>query len=630
MAFASATHVPSVDLKNRATWIQVKVFLNNPEGEVVAEGLATVVDPRDAVANQELGWDDIGVAILEVVDTEENSLTIGSIVRWKLRHLVFENVKDSQSNTTTTDDRTSLHGKRKYTFLKRSQRDLSNKPKRQKMAMEVRMVSTVACCKRRCCQHADWDAIEEERARYKTLSWKAARNFVYEALRSSIDASEHQVGGMVFHRGLVCMKAWRIIYGVPRTTFYRIKTEFEEQRVQQAVHGNDGTHKTRGHVVYGEAIFKRFVETCSEQQPHKTRLLEDGTRDTQRVLPSMYTKGAILEDVNRELQSNGYRKLSQFRFSRLWSNRFRDVSIGKYSSFSKCDECTAIKMALLKNSCIAQERETLVRRRLDHNIEQRSCRTAYYHNRILSMERLDSYLCIIHDKMDQKKTCLPRLNLAPKAISSSMQLPVSLFGIIAHGHGAQNYGNFFVPLWGGRGANMMIASLAKHLRSLQSVQTELNGQPLHKALVDRTPYRVQLEEEQRLAVSRGAPCHPSEYVGRQIVGLSREASCHSDEAGRSVNAQPHPNEAESQGSSCGRCDPIFYSKQTMLAVRTKTCTSSRTWRCLLPKAYLKRLHLAFSWLGTLMKTSMPCSVTWQSPSGDPMSSPSHNSTMKRR
>jgi hypothetical protein len=51
----------------------------------------------------------------------------------------------------------------------------------------------------------------------------------------------------------------------------------------------------------------------------------------------------------------------------------------------------------------------------------------------------DEFLCIIHDKMDHVKIALPTLQMCNEMIVGLGQLPITLTGMIAYGHGDERY-----------------------------------------------------------------------------------------------------------------------------------------------------------------------------------------------
>ena len=84
------------------------------------------------------------------------------------------------------------------------------------------------------------------------------------------------------------------------------------------------------------------------------------------------------------------------------------------------------------------------------------------------------FLCIIHDKMDQSKTAIPQIKPVPKSLNGVERLPVSLTGMLTHGHGQTAYGHFALGLWPSD-PNFTIASLSKCLRNLEREDKHMFG-----------------------------------------------------------------------------------------------------------------------------------------------------------
>lgn len=308
------------------------------------------------------------------------------------------------------------------------------------------------------------------------------------------------------------------------------------QDARRAEHGNVGLDKTRSHVVAAVQVMKDFVDTTADSMPHKSRTTSDGVRETQKVLPSTYTQETICQEVNGILHLMNIQPVSLPKFNRLWKTEFRNVTIAKHNAFSKCDKCISLKakMRAAKNmSELGVYREQMHL----HNIEQRSCRSVYYANRQLSSLNPSKYLCIIIDKMDQHKTCVPRLEQTPKSCWGEMQLPIALSGILTHGHGEGTYGNFSLPQWPSD-PNFTIGSLAKCLRKLENRHKGYSGdivnnleykQPLHSAVMDLGPLKVheELEKESQKS-SPAVPPSSSETVVRVAPTPAESSSSSSD------------------------------------------------------------------------------------------------------
>jgi hypothetical protein len=63
------------------------------------------------------------------------------------------------------------------------------------------------------------------------------------------------------------------------------------------------------------------------------------------------------------------------------------------------------------------------------------------------MQSKDEFLCVIHDKMDHAKIALPKFQVTNKMIYGLRQLPITLIGMITHGHGDERHVLDFNELW---------------------------------------------------------------------------------------------------------------------------------------------------------------------------------------
>ena len=250
--------------------------------------------------------------------------------------------------------------------------------------------------------------------------------YIYDSISMAFTKDSEKDTLDFLHNGMhICSMAWYTIHGVSKMTFYRYKRRFFEG-AKCASHGNTAIiRKSHEHIEMGKAYIQEFIDKNAERMPHKSRTSAYGGRETQLVLPSMYKQVDILREVNATLASLGYSTLSQPTFSRLWNTTFKIVSLSKTSTFSKCDTCTAIKLKL-ESTKVQEERAKLFILRRKHMLQQMTCRNVYYAWRTYSELYPTKYLCIIHDKMDQKKTCIPRVNPVPKSLNQVMSLPVSL------------------------------------------------------------------------------------------------------------------------------------------------------------------------------------------------------------
>ena len=102
-----------------------------------------------------------------------------------------------------------------------------------------------------------------------------------------------------------------------------------------------------------------------------------------------------------------------------------------------------------------------------HLREQEACRAYYCLSRALACYRPDEVLCVMHDKMDHSKTASPCFASRNKATDGLMKLPISVTGMLAHGHGDVKYAHYTLDLYPAD-SNQTIGSIAKLLRDLES------------------------------------------------------------------------------------------------------------------------------------------------------------------
>ena len=114
-------------------------------------------------------------------------------------------------------------------------------------------------------------------------------------------------------------------------------------------------------------------------------------------------------------------------------------------------------------------------KRLDMHIAgQRAHRELYYANRYLSEKEPGKCVTIIHDKMDHSKTSSPHFSHKSKHMDSFMKLPISVTGMIAHGHGDIRYAHYGLDIFP-TDSNHTVGSIVKLLRDLKLPQNILRG-----------------------------------------------------------------------------------------------------------------------------------------------------------
>jgi hypothetical protein len=187
-----------------------------------------------------------------------------------------------------------------------------------------------------------------------------------------------------------------------------------------------------------------------------------------KCLPSSYRWRDYLVEVNSKNAIHGLPSISPSTLSRISQEAFPEYyAKPKGDTFSRCRKCDKIKQ--LRASCTRNSRAwALHNARFDqHNASQMAHRLLYYSNRTDSEESPESVLCVIHDKMDHSKTASPQFSHKSKSTDSFMKLPVSITGMIAHGHGDVRYAHYGLDIYP-TDSNHTIGSFAQLLRDLES------------------------------------------------------------------------------------------------------------------------------------------------------------------
>jgi hypothetical protein len=273
-------------------------------------------------------------------------------------------------------------------------------------------------------------------------------------------------GLFVLKGRLICRESFTKIHGFSMAKFYDYKNGFET-RFKVGFHGNKGTSKTRPNSLHARALLEEFLKRNGEPMPHIPYGGTHGTDTIEYRLPSCFNKKDVIDEVRTKMQEEGLVPVNESTLYSIWSESFQNYTFHKQGAFAKCNLCVQFKEGLMREKR-KLERAKLEEQRAQHLREQMSRRHVYYAHRVLAKKDPENYLCIIHDKMDQAKTWIPRLVHTPKSLSGhGIPLPIALTGMLTHGRDPGVYAHFsFTGLWAGD-ADFTVTSLAKCLRDLE-------------------------------------------------------------------------------------------------------------------------------------------------------------------
>ena len=264
----------------------------------------------------------------------------------------------------------------------------------------------------------------------------------------------------------VCIRAWMHISGVPKSTFYRYQMYMNNGR-EALDHGNKGLLKPRKHTQQAAASLKCILEKQADHMPHRTRTLKTGEKVVSMCLPATFQWKKQIKELNAINAAFGLKEVSTSSLSKIRSSKFSEFEVKKLGdNFARCATCDTLQ-ALKRASLAGSITNLKWSRKLDRHLAiARAHRDYYYINRYQSHNFLHECLTVMHDKMDHAKTASPVFSHKSKDLDGLVKLPLSVTGMIAHGHGDVRYAHYGLDLFP-HDSNYTIGSMAKMLRDLE-------------------------------------------------------------------------------------------------------------------------------------------------------------------
>ena len=462
---------------SRKSWMTKCVALQNDAGVVVGKGICHNVDSALIIDsdNQPLGDDCVVVQIAESLsECDVPSNWVFQLRAWHISRIFLNGASlyDHEQMhlfkvSSGAPHRQSRVGAHSYESS-RGRRNSDRVPKKEALLTveSIRNVSTISCCSKNCLQRFPRDRIEALRSEMhvegSVYHRKHRQLDVHKQIHRDADGRD-----MITLEGMeVCLKAWTTIMGVHRSSFYRYKADaLIEKRAEQ--HGKLGTKKPRTHTLQATATLRTVLESTANHMPHKSRTKEDGDKVVAMSLPSSFHWNSTLSEINTANLQLGLKEVSRTDLSRIRRESFLEFSTKKRGdNFARCDDCDDVKR--MRSACIrGSGAYDVCQKRLDMHIAgQRAHRELYYANRFLSEKEPRKYVTIIHDKMDHSKTSSPHFSHKNKHMDSFMKLPISVTGMIAHGHGDIRYAHYGFDIFP-TDSNHTVGSIAKLLRDLE-------------------------------------------------------------------------------------------------------------------------------------------------------------------
>ncbi len=254
--------------------------------------------------------------------------------------------------------------------------------------------------------------------------------------------------------------------GVPESTFYRYANYAAVGRAAQE-HGNMGLRKPRDHTVQATATLRCILDKSADHMPHRSRVLTSGEKVIAKVLPSTWKWKDSIPELNEVNSSFGLKDVSPSTLSKIRKLNFQEYDAKKPGdNFARCAACDRYH-SLRKATTPHSQGAILWARKLKSHLDSAMAhRELYAANRYRSKFFPDECVTIMHDKMDHAKTASPVFSHKTKHLDGLMKLPVSVTGMLAHGHGDVRYAHYGLDLYS-HDSNYTVGSFAKLLRDLE-------------------------------------------------------------------------------------------------------------------------------------------------------------------
>jgi hypothetical protein len=461
----------------RAKWVRRCVTIRDEVGNDVANGVCQNVDPELVIDmdGKALGDDRVAVQIAESLCEEVvPSAWRWSMHSWDIKRVLLNGVSlyDHDQNHIYNTALSALgrrirKGVRSYESS-RERVEPHVPPKKELLltAQCILEVSTKTCCEKNCCQPFPRREILAIRTQLHVRDGFYERKKTLLEVHRQIHKDSAGKECITLKGREVCPKAWWIIHGVAKATFYRYKEEARAGKQAEA-HGNLGSKKPRTHTMQATAILRNLIVPNADKMPHKTRTLESGEKVTAMVLPSAFRWSDQLPKINEANAMLNLQPISSSGLSNIRRASFPEFAPkARGDTFARCGQCDTYKQ--LRSACtpFSESQEQWTNLLDSHIAAQTAHRELYYGNRDMSERYPEKMLCIIHDKMDHSKTASPHFSHKTKATDSFIKMPVAITGMIAHGHGDVRYAHYGVGIFP-TDSNHTIGSIAKLLRDLE-------------------------------------------------------------------------------------------------------------------------------------------------------------------
>ena len=206
----------------------------------------------------------------------------------------------------SSGDDSGLKGVRKnpYRHIKRRKLSLlfDSKLKWKLSDSDVQRVSSLRCCKFRCCQTFSWDDTLALRRKFYGNTFEVCREIAYTVQGQLHSLLEQWKKFMTLGSREVCENAWYSIHGIFRSAYHKYKAAALVGRVN-GMHGNSGITRPRPHTIQAKANFTTIIQENVDRMPNEFRNIRRKRLDNLLVLLSVLNWDHMRDISNSVLHS---------------------------------------------------------------------------------------------------------------------------------------------------------------------------------------------------------------------------------------------------------------------------------------------------------------------------------------
>ena len=189
----------------------------------------------------------------------------------------------------SSGDNLGLEGARKNSYRHMKRRKLSppveTKLKWKLSDSDVQRVSSLRCCKFRCCQTFSWDYTLALRHKFYGSTFEVHREIAYAVQGQLHSLPERRKKFLTLSGSEVCENAWYSIHGISRAAYHKYKAAALAGRVN-GTHENSGLSRLRLHTIQAEANFATIIQENADRMPNEFRNIGRKRVNNLLVLPS--------------------------------------------------------------------------------------------------------------------------------------------------------------------------------------------------------------------------------------------------------------------------------------------------------------------------------------------------------